>query len=581
MTVRFALRPLALALLLITLPQAAPREAAAQDRAGTSRPKANAAATAPSPPAPAPSGDRKADASKSEASKPDASKTEALKSDAAKADAEKTTDDAAGKSESRRSARADTAGVLALLPPDSVTEHTATIDGRPLAYTATAGTLNLYGQTGDRTAAIFYTAYVAKDAPADRPVTFVFNGGPGAASAYLHLGLVGPKILDFGPSGRDGANARLVDNAQSWLGFTDLVMIDPIGTGWSRTVKADDAANFYGVRPDASTMAKAIALYVAHNNRAGVPKYLLGESYGGYRAAKTADALRQEQGLIVAGIIMVSPLLEGQLIFGANRYPLGAALQLPSLVATELERRNAFTREAMAEADRFALTDYLTTLAGPAPSGEAAQAFYARVAQLTGLPLDVVTRTRGFVRDAYLKQLRESSQSVVSRYDTTLVAPDPYPESQSERGPDPVLDGFTRAYGGAFAAYARDELGFKTEMTYQLLATDVNGKWKWDNGGGGSRAQAGISDDIRELLALDPSFRLMIAQGYSDLITPYGVSRYVVDHLPPSLAAGRVALKLYRGGHMLYTVGPSRLAFTADAKAFYAGATGWDAKQTD
>lgn len=569
-----ALRALALLLLvLVALPQVTPREAAAQERTGASRPKA----ATPAPSAPAPPGERKAGDTSVDAAKPGATK-----SDAAKPPVEAS----AAKPETPPSAtHADNAGVLALLPADSVTEHTAEIDGRSLAYTATAGTLNLYGQSGERTAAIFYTAYVARDAhknpSTDRPITFVFNGGPGAASAYLHLGLVGPKILDFGPSGRDGANAKLVDNPQSWLGFTDLVMIDPIGTGWSRTAKADDAANFYGVRPDASAMAKAIALYVAHNNRAGAPKYLLGESYGGFRAAKTAEALRQEQGLIVAGIVMVSPLLEGRLIFGASRYPLGASLQLPSLVATELERRNAFSREAMAEADRFAMTDYMTTLAGPAPTGETAAAFYARVAQMTGLPLDVVTRSRGFVRDAYLKQLRESDQAVVSRYDATLVAPDPYPESLSERGPDPVLDGFTRAYGGAFAAYARDQLGFKTEMTYQLLATDVNGKWKWDNGGGGSRNQASVSDDIRELLALEPSFRLMIAQGYSDLITPYGVSRYVVDHLPPSLAAGRVALKLYRGGHMHYTVRPSRLAFTADVKAFYAGAAGWDAKQTD
>ncbi len=139
------------------------------------------------------------------------------------------------------------------------------------------------------------------------------------------------------------------------------------------------------------------------------------------------EALRQEQGLIVTGIVMISPLLEGRLIFGATSYPLGAALQLPSLAATELEHRNAFTREAIADADRFAMTDYLTTLAGPAPTGEAAQAFYARIAQLTGLPIDLVTRSRGFVRDAYLKQLRENDHAVVSRYDATLAAPDPYP----------------------------------------------------------------------------------------------------------------------------------------------------------
>jgi carboxypeptidase C (cathepsin A) len=161
------------------------------------------------------------------------------------------------------------AGMLKLLPADSVTEHVLTAaDGRKIAYTATAGTLDLFGQDGGQNAAIFYTAYVAKDAGPNRPITFAFNGGPGAASAFLHLGLVGPKVLDFGPDGRDGANAKLVDNTHSWLDFTDLVLIDPIGTGWSRTVKADDASNYYKVGTDAQTMAKTIALYIAHNNRA-------------------------------------------------------------------------------------------------------------------------------------------------------------------------------------------------------------------------------------------------------------------------------------------------------------------------
>ncbi|MGO4716596.1 S10 family peptidase [Bradyrhizobium sp. 2TAF24] len=462
--------------------------------------------------------------------------------------------------------RAGAPGVLALLPADAVTHHTLPLGDRPLAYTATAGTVPLYGQNGERTAAVFYTAYVAKDAPANRPITFVFNGGPGAASAYLHLGLVGPKILDFGPSGRDGAHAALIDNPQSWLAFTDLVIIDPVGTGWSRTVKADDAG-FFGVQADAQVMAKVIALYLARNGRSGAPKYLLGESYGGFRAAKTAQALRQSQGLIVAGVIMLSPLIDGSLIFGSNRYALGAALQLPSLAATELERRGAFTPQALTEAERFAMTDYLTTLAGAAPAGDAARAFYDRVAALTGLSPDLVTRTRGFVRDAFLKHLRERDQAVVSIYDAALAAPDPYPDSDG-RGPDPVLEGFTRAYGGAFAAYARDTLGFKTDMTYQLLSTEVNNKWKWGESEG-SRRQANAADDIRELLSLDPSFRLLVAHGYSDLITPYGVSRYVLDHLPRELANGRTALRLYRGGHMLYTIPASRAAFTADAKAFY------------
>src|SRR6185437_7464094 len=156
---------------------------------------------------------------------------------------------------------------------------------------------------------------------------------------------------------------------------------------------------------------------------------------------------------------------------------LGAALQLPSLAAAELERQHAFTPAALAAAERFAMTDYLTTLAGPEPEGEAAQAFYSKVAQMTGLPVDVVSKARGFIHGAYVKRLRESSREIVSPYDITFAAPDPFPESASESGDDPILSGVTRAYGGAFASYARNELGFKTEMTYQLLANDVTRHW--------------------------------------------------------------------------------------------------------
>src|SRR5271168_841354 len=159
-------------------------------------------------------------------------------------------------------------GVLSLLPADSVTEHSIDTPTGKLAYTATAGTLSLFDQSGQRSAAIFYTAYVAKtDNAAARPVTFVFNGGPGAASAFLNLGLVGPRIAQFGMDGHDGANVHLVDNPDTWLAFTDLVLIDPIGTGWSRPAKPDGGNAFWGVRSDAQSMAKVIALYVSRNSR--------------------------------------------------------------------------------------------------------------------------------------------------------------------------------------------------------------------------------------------------------------------------------------------------------------------------
>jgi carboxypeptidase C (cathepsin A) len=457
--------------------------------------------------------------------------------------------------------------VLRLLPADSVTEHSIDIPSGRLAYTATAGTLSLIDQSGERAAAIFYTAYVAKGSePAGRPVTFVFNGGPGAASAYLHLGLVGPRFLDVAPLNRDASTVRLQDNPNTWLAFTDLVMIDPVGTGWSRAAKADGANAFWGVDRDAESLAKAIALWISNNGRSASPKFILGESYGGFRAAKVARALQSQQSIVASGMFMVSPLVESGLIFGGTRFALGAALHLPSLAAAELERNRTFSTQKLAEAERFALTDYLTMLAGPPPTGEAAHAFYARVAELTGLPEDVVTRSRGFIRDGYVKNLRASDHKIVSRYDATFAADDPYPEQETARGPDPLLDGLTRVYGSAFSNYARDELGFKTEMTYILLASDIAGKWDWGRAG---RGNASVADDLRELLSLSPSFRFMIAHGYSDMVTPYAVSRYVLDHLPPIGDPSRAQLRTYRGGHMFYIDAKSREAFTADARNFY------------
>lgn len=453
-------------------------------------------------------------------------------------------------------------GILRLLPADAVTEHSIDTAQGKLAYTATAGTLSFFNQSGERSAAVFYTAYVAKNAGPNRPVTFVFNGGPGAASAFLNLGLVGPRILELG---RDAAQAKLADNPETWLRFTDLVLIDPIGTGWSRAAKADDAKHFWNVRSDADAMAKAIALYITRNNRDGSPKYLLGESYGGLRAAKTARALQREQGIAINGIVMLSPLIEGWLTFGDDGSALASALRLPSLAAATLERKGAFTPAALAGAEKFAMTDYLTALAGPPPKDEAAKAFYQRVAQISGLPLDVVTQQRGFVTGDAAKTLRSPDGKIVSHYDASFAVDDPFPEQRAGHAPDPILDGISRAYGGAFAAYARNELGFKTEMTYQLLAGDVTQGWDWKGG----RGHVGAEGDLRVLLSFSPSFRVLIAHGTSDLVTPYSMTRYVIDHMPAFDPPGRITLKLYRGGHMLYLDPASRNAFTADAAAFY------------
>jgi carboxypeptidase C (cathepsin A) len=273
--------------------------------------------------------------------------------------------------------------------------------------------------------------------------------------------------------------------------------------------------------------------------------------------------LQSDQGIVVNGIAMVSPLLEASFLWGPHN-ALGAALRFPTVVAAHLERTKQFTPQALAEAERFAMNEYLTTLAGRPPAGDAAKPFYDRVAAMTGISVDMVTRGRGDIRNVVQMTIRASGQTA-SSYDGTFTAPDPYPESARGGGDDPILDGFTRALSGVFVGYARDELGFKTDMTYILLAHDVSSNWDWGN----RREPPGVSDDLRELLALNPSFRLLVAHGRTDLVTPYGVSRYVLDHLPDMGSPDRAQLKLYRGGHMFYFNADSRRAFAADVKGFF------------
>lgn len=213
------------------------------------------------------------------------------------------------------------------------------------------------------------------------------------------------------------------------------------------------------------------------------------------------------------------------------------------------------------------MRDYLVSQAGPAPTGEEAERLYRRIAEMTGIAREDVARARGFVGDLYRKNPGGAAGKVASPYDAAFLSDDPYPESRASRGDDAILDGYTRAYGAAFAAYARDELRYVTEMTYRLLDTDVNRQWDWD----GSRSTTGATDELRTLLSVVPSFRLLVAHGYSDALTPYGVSRYIIEHMPPSLVDGRADLKVYRGGHMFYTDAEERQRFTADVRAFYTG----------
>ncbi len=462
--------------------------------------------------------------------------------------------------------------LIAELPADSVTQHEFNGGGAHIAYTATAGTLTLRDDTGAPSAKMFYVSYVAdgqvgEQAGQHRPVSFFFNGGPGAGTAFLHLGAAGPMVLNFPAANpTDGANATLGPNPDSWLRFTDMVFIDAIGTGYSLPVHPEQAPKlFWGVKQDGSAFADGIRIWLEGNHRELSPKYLVGESYGGIRSIKTAYALETEQNILLSGIVMISPAIEMSLITGSVD-PFSNAILLPSLAASQMERDHALTPKAIDDAYHYAFGPYLSTLAGPFLAGDAAQAFYGRIATMTGIPEAVVAKERAEI-DPSAHDVRSRDGRLYSLYDFTQSIADPFPEGIDDAdSPEPVLAGYGLAFGNAFTGYADQTLGFHTQLKYDLLNLKVNGAWDYREG---QNLIAQGMPDLRKLMALNPSLRLFIANGYFDTTCPFAGSRWLIDHLP--VGRDRARLKVYPGGHMLYTRPESRAALSHDVAALYAG----------
>ncbi|HUN51599.1 MAG TPA: hypothetical protein VMU42_10795, partial [Candidatus Sulfotelmatobacter sp.] len=410
------------------------------------------------------------------------------------------------------------------LPADSATLHTVKARGRSITYTALAGTLPLTNAKGEQTAEVFYIAFTENDADrSKRPITFAMNGGPGAGSAYLDVGAIGPRVLDFG-AGRTvpPASPALIDNPDTWLDFTDLVFIDPVGTGYSRGLGSSEetAKQFWGVRPDLASLGSIIRLLLAHLDRVGSPIYLAGESYGGFRAARLPLRLADDEGINVRGAVLISPILEFSLGNGDAFNPLPWALRLPAYAAVHLEAGGKLTPAALAEAERYALGDYVATLVAAPHDAKRNGELYGKVAALTGLPESVVERWQGRVPlNVFVKEIRHGEDELVSRYDGSYAGLDPYPDDTRPQSGDPILEGLRATFTTGFVSYVRDELHFLADRRYELLSHEVSRHWEWSEHDG-ARA-AGASDDLREGLALDPHLKVLIAHGMTDLQTPY------------------------------------------------------------
>jgi carboxypeptidase C (cathepsin A) len=424
---------------------------------------------------------------------------------------------------------------------------------------------------GKTKAEIFSVAYVTDPEDSKRPITFVFNGGPGAASAYLHLGAIGPKIIEANDSGQlIGPPPRLVVNPSSWLSFTDLVFVDPVGTGYSHAVDGKDS-DFWGVDQDTDSLAEFIRLYLIQAGRMSSPVFLTGESYGGFRAATIARKLQKSGVISPSGLVLISPALEFALLNGEDYDPLPWALSLPSFAAVKLESEGITGREALRDAlkdvEHYALSDYLVALASGAKRG--GKEASARVAELTGLPLSKVEQHLARITPSlFIKEFDRKGGQLLSRYDGSVSGPDPNPTSAWPRGPDPVLDSTVPLWTSAFVNYAQKDLAYETDNNYELLNRDVRNKW--DFGTRPTRqGYAGVLDDIQEARASNPALQVFIAAGYTDLITPYMAPTYLVSQLPPLEGAAPITVEDYAGGHMLYLRPDSRRALKDDVQTMY------------
>jgi carboxypeptidase C (cathepsin A) len=462
------------------------------------------------------------------------------------------------------------------MPTDVTSEQRVSLPGRVLKYHVTAGSLPLKNAKGEHKADIFYIAYILDTGKpaADRPITFAFNGGPGAASAYLHLGALGPRRLEFGNDGDSPSNPpKLIDNPDTWLDFTDLVFIDPVGTGYSSTLSNSEEDNkaYWGVSQDVDSLSDFVAHYLTKAGRLTSPHYIVGESYGGFRGPKIAHHLQTKEGVGINGMVLLSPALDFTFLDGSDLSLLPDMAKLPTMAAVALSAKGPVTPDQLKPVEQYASGDYLLDLVRGKGDPAARDRMADKVAGLIGLDPKLVRQLNSQIDiQTYAREQHRGQGLVTSVYDGTVKGFDASPYSAQPQFEDPILQGTTAPVTSAIVDYIQMTLGYKIDQPYHLLNYDVNGKWDWNIGkGGGDPQMPSAIDDLKQALALDPHLKVMIAHGMFDTVTPYFATRYIIDHIPAFGDADRLQLKLYPGGHMHYSRDASRAALRADAMKLY------------
>ena len=457
-----------------------------------------------------------------------------------------------------------------------VTQHHVTIDGRSIAYTAIAGTLVLSeevepdGDSSDNEKArarLFFVAYlrsdVPDDAPARRPITFSFNGGPGSSSVWMHLGLLGPRRVDMGDVGAlKPPPWQWTENPFSLLDESDLVFIDPVGTGYSRAVAGESNRTFYRFQKDIASVGDFIRLFCTRYGRWSSPKYVIGESYGTTRAAALSGYLQDRHGLFLNGIIFVSTILNFQTTRFEPGNDLPYTLYLPPFAAVAWYHgrcdagRDRSLADTVAAAREFALGEYAAALmrGTTLPTEEEAE-LAAKVTQFIGIPTDLVLRCNLRVDlTTFVNELLRDEGKVVGRLDARFTGYDLGPTGKKIN-----LEPSSLAYNGPYTAalydYVRSELEYASDLPYEIMNMQINADWHFDEFEG---TYVDVSETLRRIMCSNPHLRVLVCNGYYDLATPFCAAEYTFNHLYlPHALRDHVRMTYYEAGHLMYVHQPS------------------------
>ncbi|HEY6252832.1 MAG TPA: peptidase S10 [Candidatus Angelobacter sp.] len=464
--------------------------------------------------------------------------------------------------------------------PPVVTHHEIHVGGKTLRYTATTGLMPIRNTDGDIEANIFFMAYTLDGQnPGDRrPLTFSFNGGPGSASVWLHLGAIGPKRVKMQAEGLMPAPPyQLVDNEFTWLDQTDLVFIDPVGTGYSRALKPDLNKKFLGVREDIQSVGEFIRLYLGRYQRWSSPLFLVGESYGTTRAAGLSGYL-VEHGIAFNGIMLISSVLNFQTLEFTPGNDLPYILYLPTYATTawyhkklspELEQD---FQKLRSEVEQWASTSYAEALVkGDRLTADERNAVIDRLSRYTGLSKSYLDLADLRVDEPHFtKELLRDRKLVVGRLDSRFIGTDRSPLSDTTDF-DPSMSAIRPPYTAMFNQYVRTELDYKSDLEYYILGGGFGFRdWNWGSAGEGfpDTAQA-----LRDAFDKNPFMKLFVGSGYFDLATPYFATQYTLNHMGLNEQQHKsISLGYYGAGHMMYIRDESLGELKKDISAFMSGA---------